>query len=749
MISFRVGVRTILLLSLIVVIGVKIPAGRAYSSSAHNSVDRIDQKIEITPDEIVILSNASDATFCRDFSMLLKWSSLEWVILENAVLPEMVIDNNILLIGRLDSPITGQIIAELTKPEERTTILTEGQSVVLHKESPWREDRLVFIASGSDEITTNKAAEEALAFLMQGVENLDQWYVSSYESVSSEEATGYIRNIQHTAQGEELPRDILAMDVKAKSPLRISRENAVEDVERLFYLLEYGWCGYGYFSGLGDFDQAKQNILGELSTKSSWSPKGLSDLIYQNLDFIHDCHLSIGDDTLCRHKDFWYEGHLEIRMTSDGYELSLDGSEYQVFSVNEKNPEGYLFPSLNAEGKPVYRLGILSYDKPSQFSLILQNGLEQKKLEIELENSEFHSDEIFGEERIGGIPVIRARSFGDYYRGKELDEFLESANRYKGEPYLILDLRQNSGGNTDWPKNWVTRFTDYKPAFVLMLSELTNRTTMMGRKNTFELMLSSYPEEEANWVKSQINAYRVRAGRYEKPSVEASWSSIQFPFIRWIPNETTLIVIMDRNVASAGEGMIMYLYRQVQNVVFVGENSRGALTFGQISNHRLPNSKLMVRLPIKLNVSLDLIFREELGYEPDLWVPAEHALNYAVAAARMGTISTQVDLPEDYFDAKFIPERVTQNNLVSTLSRIGWMLALVIFGGLSLLIFRNKPGFFVAFGICCLAASVIMIASDNPQGFWLISYGLVFIIAGAVKHRKKKAQLLAEMQTSK
>jgi hypothetical protein len=67
-------------------------------------------------------------------------------------------------------------------------------------------------------------------------------------------------------------------------------------------------------------------------------------------------------------------------------------------------------------------------------------------------------------------------------------------------------------------------------------------------------------------------------------------------------------------VFSAGEGLLSYLYRQVENVVFVGENSGGAVTFGQVSTHQLPHSNLRVSLPIKLNAMLDLEWREERGF---------------------------------------------------------------------------------------------------------------------------------------
>jgi C-terminal processing protease CtpA/Prc len=138
-----------------------------------------------------------------------------------------------------------------------------------------------------------------------------------------------------------------------------------------------------------------------------------------------------------------------------------------------------------------------------------------------------------------------------------------------------------------------------------------------------------------------------------------------------IPNETTLIIIADRGVFSAGEGLLSFVFRQVENVVIVGENSGGAVTFGQVSTHQLPHSNLRVTLPIKLNAMVDLEWREERGYYPDLWVPPVDALNYAVAAARKGTITTQKvaaarkgtittqkELPEGYFEAAFVPERL-------------------------------------------------------------------------------------------
>ena len=77
---------------------------------------------------------------------------------------------------------------------------------------------------------------------------------------------------------------------------------------------------------------------------------------------------------------------------------------------------------------------------------------------------------------------------------------------------------------------------------------------------------------------------------------------------------------------------------RAENVVMVGENTRGAVTFGNAGVFQLPHSRMMVHLPINLGLHLDGEFREERGIAPDLWVPAADAVNYAVAAVRVAEI---------------------------------------------------------------------------------------------------------------
>jgi hypothetical protein len=687
----------------------------------------------LTPGNTVILSNETDGAFCQDFSVLLKNLRLEWITLDSAEVPKAVRDKNLVIVGRLDSEYTGHIIAKLLTPEQAISV-RQGGPHVFEKDSPWNEERGVYVSAGSDLLLTKKAAEAAITSIVENSQaRREEWY-ASFSDDSRDEVEAHIARLQHTPEGDELPQEALRMDVGAKPPGKISAQEAAQDVEHLFYLLSHGWCGYSYFEAKGDFDQAKQDILEKLDEKSKWSSNDLSQLLHEHLGFIHDCHLKVGNRQYCSHLDFWYDTSLELWQSKGQYYFVSDDVEYAVVAVNGEPPREYAFPSLSAQGDPMYRLGTLAYAAPAPLLLTAQNGQEQKQFEIKLRLSDFYSKSKFGEERIGGIPVLRVRSFADYY-SDELSQFLQAADKYKGEPYVIVDIRGNTGGSTRWPKEWIARFTGHSPSLKQALTELTNKTTMMGRLNVFQEMLATYPEEDAAWVQGQINYYQALAEAFE--SKTPYWSPLTFPSTRLIPNASTLIVIADGGVASAGEGFLSYLYRQVENVVVVGENSLGALTFGQVSFHQLPYSRLRVVLPIKLNVPLDMEWREEKGYFPDLWVPAVDALNYTVAAARKGTITTPGDLPTGYFDAEFVPEKHLRRTWLDEHKKDLVLTAYLLVCGIVFgYTFREKTPFFFIAGSGSLVAGIIAASEGRSMGYLLLPCGAVFLAIGMYKRTR-------------
>ena len=93
-------------------------------------------------------------------------------------------------------------------------------------------------------------------------------------------------------------------------------------------------------------------------------------------------------------------------------------------------------------------MGLLSSAEPAHLLLTAASKTGERQFEIKLQRSDFnyYSEDIFREDIIGGIPVVRVRSFSDTH-ADELNQFVKTASSHRGEPVIIVDIRGNHGGN--------------------------------------------------------------------------------------------------------------------------------------------------------------------------------------------------------------------------------------------------------------------------------------------------------------
>jgi hypothetical protein len=319
----------------------------AVSFPGHSSADVQAPPGALTPDNTVILANKVDARFGRDFSTLLKHLRLEWAILDRATVPEAVQDKNLILVGRLDATHSGEIIRGLMTAGEVEAIRTaEGQGVVLEKDSPWAEGRRVILCAGTDLLSARNAAEDAVRAIIAGAPPASAWIRTTFDAApddtaSDDAAREYVDRLLFAWEDAELPLADLTMDVGAKPRARISAAQAAEDVQRLFYLFPHGYAGYAFFSQDGAFDRAKGRILEAVSAKSTWSAGDLARLFHEQLGFISDCHMKIGDYAYGEHLDFWYDTSLELALAWEGYQFAVDDTLYTIVSVNAQDPEAF------------------------------------------------------------------------------------------------------------------------------------------------------------------------------------------------------------------------------------------------------------------------------------------------------------------------------------------------------------------------------------------------------------------------
>jgi len=462
-------------------------------------------------------------------------------------------------------------------------------------------------------------------------------------------------NWRHIPRGPELSAADLELDPDARPKSRIAAAAAVTDVERFFYLLEHGYCGYGYFRQVHSFETARTEILEELGTRERWRVRDLAELIRRHLDFITDCHLKLGHVQFAGHQDFRFSAEPVLTERAGTYYIGATTDDQEIVSVNDRNPREFVFRSLDAAGLPVLILGTLSASPPEPLRVVTRRGGVESEQTYDLREAVLKRSDLFRRFEHSGIPVVRIRTFSDHHVD-QIEGFLRSAEELRGEPCVVVDLRRNGGGNTRWPREWIHRFTGQDPQMNQVLSELVTRTALVGQAN-YQTWLAAGPGRSIrDRLKQEHDRLATRITAFNQGGAQPYWQAPYIPQRPSIANETTLVVIIDRAVASSGEGMISFLQDQVENVVLVGENTRGALVFGHVTAHRLPESGLIAFLPVKLNVAMDLQFREERGFDPDYWVPADDALNRAVAAIRAGTIPTVIPLKPGVLEAEFTPE---------------------------------------------------------------------------------------------
>ncbi len=503
-------------------------------------------------------------------------------------------------------------------------------------------------------------------------------------------------------------------------------------MERLFDLFAHGYSGYAFFDGDGRFDRARGQILEDLTAKTEWKTEDLADLLRRRLGFIRDGHIEIGGRKYAGHHDFWFDTTLEVRKVGDEFQFDRGGVPSVLTAIAKEAPEARLFPSLAGNGEPLFRIGVLSPLDPGPLQRQPHGGGGTRKFTLALRRSDhrLYSRDIFREDRIGGIPVLRIRSFLEHH-SDDIEDFLDAADRYREAPCVVVDLRGNGGGSEAFVIEWIRRLTGKRSNSAFFTCELKSRTTQMGRANAMAHWRDRYPgtgfyaREAARFLEAAKNLTTPR------------WVGPFGPDTARIPNDTTVVIITNAHVASAAEGLVMRA-RHAENVVVVGENTRGALTFGNVSAHQLPHSGMMVWLPINFGLFPDLKFREEVGLSPDYWVPARDAVNSAVAALRSGTIETARPLPKEWLATEFIPEDPYHLETVRTRRR-RLILAVAPLGAALLVWFmRRKHAVLTRLGVAHVGVGAIWtyaglvkgpLAKDLGPG--LMAFGGVMVLGGA------------------
>lgn len=323
----------------------------------------------------------------------------------------------------------------------------------------------------------------------------------------------------------------------------------------------------------------------KLKEKESWTATEVKDLLLEGLRFFKDGHFSInnGERPNPWQVPFFYR-EVAFYKTEEGDYISEKGK--RVASVDGYSDLDELFKrSISPEGEIVYYPILLKEYEPQagDETLIVHytNGSTQTLTAEPFQryNERIEGDAVTEYHKDGEIPVFTIDSCYDGV----MDEITAGAIMVARYPVGIVDIRANMGGSDSVSETWLRQYT------------YTNHQ-MFRNQFLMDVFSGSTGYEDG-----------------------------------WVENDRVLIVLTSKNVASAAETFVDMAHN-VENILFIGENTWGAQVTSAAYHVWLPNSKCVVTMGHGLFVvPQDWDYYKELrGYEPDLWVPADEAEELAV-----------------------------------------------------------------------------------------------------------------------
>ena len=434
--------------------------------------------------------------------------------------------------------------------------------------------------------------ELAGAFLTQGVT------IAEHRRIQS------LRPRVPLAQGQGF-REIFPQNQPAS---RVTHEEAAEDILFLFDLMKYGYAGYQYFGGDDVFLPIRDSMLERLAGM----PNPMTGIAFLDSVLAPALRPAIADNHFQLHNiDLGappgsprMSGDFVLRPGPDGFVTVIDDAEHRLIeaTLGDGQKVGGVLPTLTRDGEAAFAFGhFAAWDSWSDYemSVVLERSDtgERRQLEVTLRAMPNFAggSVVFHEFEANGVPVVVNRTLSPELRlGEGAVRMRESGESLRGEPVVVLDLRGHDGGYSYPMLAWMHALTGSRPSGRAFAS--FGLPAMIG-----------IAEGDGEWA--------------------ASFIGLDAPIL---PNESLLIVLTDGNIASAGELLVGRL-RELENVIFVGTNTKGVLVTAGIQRTKLPLSGLNIIYGSQLNLRPDLSQFEGLGFMPDLWVPPAESLERVLA----------------------------------------------------------------------------------------------------------------------
>jgi len=423
--------------------------------------------------------------------------------------------------------------------------------------------------------------------------------------------------------------------VKGDLPASITRQEALEDVEILRYILDNAYSGRYYWQrhGVdfpGGYDSLRRYVM--QSASSEIDTREFEQRIQSAFEGINDPHTAIiGHET--------NEFFTRIRQYFASFVIAKQDGRYVVVQSADSNvPVGAeyvdsgdkLFPTLSPAGSQHYLFGRMDTVPFEKMKVRLAQGEVSVAMHpCRIGNIQYDRfDNIIEKTSVRGVPVVRSSSFWVEGKIKELESFSEYGKQLRDQPYFIWNLLSNDGGITQYPAAFIENFNGLQQdeSWEVHLHSTPIAQAYLPGKNAW----SSWP---AAWLDdatplSDIPEYKrahVMQVRQEKLELVANprryWAVVRAkPERRLGDYKGKAVILSNYRNGSAGNNALA-MSKSIPNSVIVGENSNMTYAFANTRNFSLKHSRIKLRLPGRLIINP--ANSVERGFLPDFWLDSE------------------------------------------------------------------------------------------------------------------------------
>lgn len=325
-----------------------------------------------------------------------------------------------------------------------------------------------------------------------------------------------------------------------------------------------------------------------------------------------------------------------------------EGDDYFVFSSgNEEIAPGKkycgksknLYKVMTRDGE-LYRFGILSDENSSSIELKLEDGTINVNVAGRTITAAQSDTSKTAEE--GNVLYIKCSDwiFGTTYESdamtqarKKYDEIKTAALNAGDKDFVILDLRGNPGGDDKFVKEFL--YNLYFGNETKLIGPFTNNLKKANQRTI--TLTSSEIAYSGNRTYILSQAYNPK---YEKDLYPPEYKGLDEKKIKEFPVyegekkfKGKVIIISNILSASASEQCIAIASLiDKNNLILVGENTHGCISYGGVCSYYLPNSGIAVYLSC-VDFSETALYTqnekwagETYGFMPDYWATDEMLL---------------------------------------------------------------------------------------------------------------------------